>query len=88
MSEEEKNDNIGEENIFECPHCKEYIIIEKINCGIFRHGVLKSGKQIEPHSPKYLCDYYINSDMIYGCGKPFKILLKDNKYKIEICDYI
>ena len=22
-----------------CPHCQEYIIIEKINCGIFRHGV-------------------------------------------------
>jgi hypothetical protein len=23
-----------------CPHCNEYIIIEKINCAIFRHGVL------------------------------------------------
>jgi len=28
------------EPILECPHCKEFIIIEKINCGIFRHGVL------------------------------------------------
>ena len=36
MSEDKK-----EEPILVCPHCKDYIIIRKINCGIFRHGVLK-----------------------------------------------
>jgi hypothetical protein len=80
---------ITEEPILICPHCQEYIIIEKINCGIFRHGVLKKdGKQLNPHLPKNACDYYFNSNMIYGCGKPFKILLKDDVYVAEICDYI
>jgi len=78
-----------EEPVLECPHCKEFIIIEKINCGIFRHGVFKnSGQQIDPHSPKDICDNYINNNIIYGCGKPFKILLKGTTFEIEICDYI
>jgi hypothetical protein len=86
MSEGEKN---IEEPVLECPHCKEFIIIEKLNCGIFRHGILKiDGKQINPHAPKTECDFYINKQLIYGCGKPFKITLVDNKFVIEICDYI
>ena len=41
------------ECIITCPHCSDYIIIEKMNCGIFRHGVLiKTGKQIDPHANK------------------------------------
>jgi len=60
---------MSEEPILICPHCKDYIIIQKINCGIFRHGVLKeNGKQIDPHSSKDLCDYYIGENKIYGCG--------------------
>ena len=77
------------EPILECPHCKEYIIIEKLNCGIFRHGILKkNGIQINPHAPKNLCDFFAEKELIYGCGKPFRILIKENKYEIEICDYI
>ena len=87
MSEDEKN--MKEEPILTCPHCKDYIIIRKINCGIFRHGVLKNnGKQINPHSTKDMCDYYIRENKIYGCGKPFRILFIDNKFDIKICDYI
>lgn len=72
-----------------CPHCYEFIIIEKLNCGIFRHGALKiNGKQIDPHSPKELCDHYVKNDMIYGCSKPFIIIIKNNSFFIEICDYI
>ena len=78
-----------EEPILKCPHCDEYIIIEKLNCGIFRHGqLISNGKQIEPHTPKNICDYYILNNLIYGCGKPFRILLIDNKFVIEICEYI
>ena len=88
-----------EEPILKCPHCDEipgiqsdeqlHIIIEKLNCGIFRHGqLISNGKQIEPHAPKNICDYYILNNLIYGCGKPFRILLIDNKFVIEICDYI
>lgn len=46
------------EPIVKCPHCSKFIIIEKINCGIFRHGIIKSTlKQMEPHLPKDKCDH-------------------------------
>ena len=89
MSEEKKEENdINNQPILQCPHCNEYLIIEKLNCGIFRHGVLKNGRQIEPHTPKQICDHYIANQLIYGCGKPFRIIFKDNKFEIVICDYI
>ena len=72
-----------------CPHCEEYVIIEKINCAIFRHGVLKSNlTQINPHLPKSQCDELKNHDLIYGCGKPFKVINKDNVFIAVECDYI
>jgi hypothetical protein len=78
-----------------CPHCGEYVIVEQINCAIFRHGVLKSTMtQINPHLPKPQCDKLKEQDLIYGCGKPFKIILNenkncsDNKWMAIECDYI
>ena len=77
------------EVIITCPHCSEYIIIEKINCGIFRHGVLiKTGKQIDPHASKEECDDLINNKKIYGCGKPYKLIKEGDEYKVSICEYI
>ena len=75
--------------IVQCPHCNEYIIIQELNCYIFRHGIFKiSGEQINPHANKYLCDYYIHNNLIYGCGKPFKITLCEDNLIVEKCDYI
>jgi hypothetical protein len=75
--------------IIKCPHCYEYIIIKKINCGIFRHGVLiKTGKQIDNHTNKNICGNYIKKKKIYGCGKPFQVIKEEVKYKAVICDYI
>lgn len=75
--------------IIQCPHCKEFIIIDKINCAIFRHGLFKNNnKQIDPHSSKELCDYYIRENLIYGCGKPFKLIINNNKLESVICEYI
>lgn len=72
-----------------CPHCKEQLLIEKINCGIFRHGVIKkTGKHINPHASKKTCDKLVKKDLIYGCAKPFQIFLINNCYKVTICDYI
>lgn len=83
MSEEKQ------EHVLICPHCKDYILINKINCAIFRHGILKNnGKQIDPHSPKELCEYYINNNLIYGCGKPFRIVNNNGTLETEVCDYI
>ena len=70
--------------IVKCPHCDEEILIEELNCCIFRHGVLKNGIQIDPHASKELCEYYVTNNLIYGCGKPF--IIKDNTaFK---CEYI
>jgi len=83
------NTNNKEEPILTCPHCKEFIIVEQINCGIFRHATLKSNNtQINPHASKEECDNFINNHLIYGCGKPFRILQENDKFIIEICDYI
>jgi hypothetical protein len=72
-----------------CPHCEEYIIIEQINCAIFRHGILKSNLiQIDPHLSKFYCDKFKEQDLIYGCGKPFKIVLENNEWIAIECDYI
>lgn len=72
-----------------CPHCQESIIIEEINCAIFRHAVLKiNNQQINPHSSKDICDDLIEKKLIYGCGKPFQLIKKDNKLEAIICDYI
>jgi len=79
-------------NIFfvvNCPTCKKYVLIEEINCKIFRHGVLKeTGIQINPHSTKEECDYFIKNNLIYGCGNPFQLVLKNNMYYAEKCEYI
>jgi hypothetical protein len=73
----------------QCPHCNGTIIIEELNCKIFRHAILKeNGNQINPHAPKEECENYIEKDLIYGCGKPFNVVFKDDKYVAEICDYI
>ena len=77
------------DNIVLCPHCNEPIIIEQINCGIFRHGFfIESNQQIEPHSTKTECDFYLQNNMIYGCSKPFKIIMYNNKIKAIKCEYI
>ena len=83
--ESEKYINI----VLTCPNCNEYVLIEKLNCKIFRHGVFKrTCRQINPHSTKTQCDLYVEKQLIYGCGKPFFIIIKNNIFFIEICDYI
>ena len=82
----EKNTEL---KIIECPHCNKFILIEELNCKIFRHGIFKNtGQQIDPHSTQEQCYYYIVNNLIHGCGKPFKINIINNKYIPEICDYI
>ena len=74
------------EPIIFCPHCKEPIIIEKINCGIFRCGILKKDNtQINPHLDQESCEKLIKNEEIFGCSRPFRIL---PNYTVEICDYI
>jgi hypothetical protein len=76
--------------IVSCPHCGKPIIIEKLNCCIFRHGfVIKTGQQMNPHASKDECDNLLMNKEIWGCGKPFKIIKSEkDEYTTEICDYI
>jgi len=75
--------------IIECPHCKDSVEIVKLNCRIFRHGVfINTGKQMNPHASKEKCDKYVAEKRIYGCGKPFQIVVEGDEYKVVVCDYI
>ena len=83
-------EDIIQDIIVICPNCNEPILIEKLNCRIFRHGTLKkNGQQIDSHALKELCDYYVEKDMINGCGKPFRIIKNEkDEFVAIICDYI
>jgi hypothetical protein len=73
-----------------CPHCNSHIVINMndINCSIFRHGILKeNGKQMDPHTPKQICDFLFKEQLIFGCGKPFRLVINNNYHAIK-CDYI
>ena len=81
--------------IIECPHCKQLCEIVELNCCIFRCGIYKHNQeQIPPHLPKPACDALVNHNLIYGCGKPFQIVpredaeTKNTIYDVVICDYI
>ncbi len=91
---------------FECPHCTLLIQVHQreLNCRIFRHGTFRAtGLQIPPHLSKQHCEALTNTNQIYGCGKPFRIVALQSPllaatttgtqqqqyvYSIEQCDYI
>jgi|SaaInlV_100m_DNA_2_1039680.scaffolds.fasta_scaffold01851_2 hypothetical protein len=79
--------------IFNCPHCDALIEVcqNQTNCLIFRHGSLKENNtQIDPHLGKEECDRLFNENLIYGCGKPFKLVRNGTNEidKVVVCDYI
>ena len=60
--------------LVKCPHCLEDVIIQKMNCGVFRHGVYKdTGKQVNPHASQETCNKLIKKNLIYGCGQMFTL---------------
>ena len=72
-----------------CPHCDTLVYIEELNCCIFRHAVFKTtGEPIPPHTPRQVCDALLESGEIYGCAKPFQIVLEDGVHVPKVCDYI
>lgn len=79
-----------------CPHCNTMIEVIELNCKIFRCGIYKNNfEQIDPHLNKEECDRLYNNGLIYGCSKPFMVIVKINdednlkiEYDSVICDYI
>jgi hypothetical protein len=43
---------------------------------------------MNPHASKEECDQLVKDQKIYGCGKPLRIVKKEDTYELEICDYI
>jgi len=74
-----------------CPHCSQMIEVVALQCKIFRCGVLKeNGEQIPPHLKKEYCDELVKQELIYGCGKPFRIIYDNELMALKpiVCDYI
>lgn len=77
------------ENFVKCPHCDMYVEVIALNCKIFRCGIYKSTmKQVDPHMRKEECDRISSEDLIYGCGKPFRVDIINGQYLSRVCDYI
>lgn len=77
---------MSESLFIECPHCGQMCEILALNCRIFRCGIYKHNyQQIPPHLPKNICDQLSQKKLIYGCGKPFRIIENN---QIIVCDYI
>jgi len=76
--------------IIKCPHCDRQIEVIELNCCIFRCGIYQTTfEQIHPHLSKPECDRLFNENLIYGCGKPFRVnKLEDGTYVSVICDYV
>lgn len=84
---------------FPCPHCEFYTMvnIHEVACSIFRHGsyfvstpqgnVIQT-QQINPHTPKNICDQLVTEKKIIGCGKPLKMDRVGNSFVVRKCDYI
>ena len=76
-----------------CPQCSELLVVNNkdLNCMIFRHGIYKNNySPINPHLNKEQCELLVKKNLIYGCGKPFKLLNinNDNTYVAIKCNYI
>jgi hypothetical protein len=92
---EETDENsvvLTEDNVYvlSCPWCQGTIEVQRdqLNCRIFRHAVLKDNLEpINPHTPEKICMDLIERDIVFGCGKPFRIV-GDSSLHVEICDYI
>ncbi len=78
------------EKIITCPNCDSYLCITELNCCIFRCGIYKkTNEQIDPNLSEEKCNILIKNDLIYGCGKPFQIIVQDDEnWIVQKCDYI
>lgn len=73
--------------ILSCPSCNDLVYIDRsdINCGIFRHAVMKTTMEpIDPHASFETCELLVYKGLVYGCAKPFRII-DDVAYR---CEYI
>ena len=71
-----------DKNVVTCPHCKDPIVIQYINCGIFRHGTYRqSGKQVKPHLNQTIPDY-----VLHRLSVSFRLRLQESFQ--SACEYL
>lgn len=64
-----------EPNITACPTCGGGAVIAEVNCGIFRHAVLRStGECVNPHAGEAEIERLLAEKAIWGCGQPFRLV--------------
>jgi hypothetical protein len=78
---------------FECPHCKALtqVLQNEVNCQIFRHGAFKlpGTPSINPHLPQAECERLVSAGLVYGCGKPFRLIVENGRVVRAVeCGYI
>lgn len=70
-----------------CPHCGVGIVVDALNCGIFRCGVWRAtGAQLDPHLPEEECRAAVG--LIWGCGRPFQITVESGVFRVAACGYV
>jgi len=70
-----------------CPNCYGGVYIELLNCGIFVHACLKANfSQVNPHMCKEDIEALMKDDLIWGCGKQFKVDPNEKGYLVEECE--
>ena len=58
-----------------CPACNDTLLIEQLNCGIFRHGVNSATmRPIDPHSSKEQVVQMMREGKLIGCGAAFCVV--------------
>jgi hypothetical protein len=79
--------------LLNCPHCQQFFFVQKeeIKCAIFRHGIyIHNLEPIDPHLSKQKCQELVEQNKIYGCGKPFQMVMDSSgkNFYTQVCDYI
>ena len=74
--------------VVECPHCKVSILIDALNCGVFRCGVWSdTGVQMNPHMTEEECHAALGQ--IWGCSRPFQVAVDVSGVMHSVpCGYI
>lgn len=51
---------------------------------------VNQGQQIPPHAPQSVCDELVSKGLVWGCGKPFKLVrgASGKVETVEKCGYI
>ena len=51
---------------------------------------VNEGQQVNPHAPQAHCDRLAEKGLIWGCGKPFRLIRNDENYVIYVtkCGYV